>query len=251
MRFGPRRSPTHSRRARRGGWELRRLAKTVRDMAALLSARDDELAELKRQRDHLEYEAHHRVGNNLQVIISLLNMQHRAMNDPRAQAGIAETRQRINALALINRAVFEGPELSQVDIKVFLQGLLAELELEDPVDHPKFRVELAVELLTIHRDALAPLALFTLEAIVNARKHGLAKTGGRLEIAMRNTEALAIVSIADSGAGKGQPAAMRGRGVGQTLMRALARQINGQVNFEANAQGGLTTSMTFPTSRIS
>ena len=72
-------------------------------------------------------EIHHRVKNNLQVISSLLNMQQRALTDEAARAAISDTRQRITALALIYRALYQGPDLRRVDFGEFLDELTGQL----------------------------------------------------------------------------------------------------------------------------
>ena len=215
-------------------------------LAAVVIAREAALVEVRLQRDHLEREAYHRAGNNLQMIISLLNLQYRALSNPDARAAISETRQRISAMALINRAVFNGPSLTHVDLRQFIESLLDELTANDAIDGPRFEVELEIDLLAIDRDELAPLALFALEAIINARKHGLGRFGGRLRVNLSSLGALSTLSIADSGKGDGAVAAMTGKGVGQLLMRALARQLRGRVAFDPNPEGGLTTSLAFP-----
>ncbi len=78
-------------------------------MADAIVERDTSLRDNLAQKDALMREIHHRVKNNLQVITSLLNMQQRALTDPAARAAMSDTRQRITALALIYRALYQSP----------------------------------------------------------------------------------------------------------------------------------------------
>ena len=89
--------------------EIRALARTLDAMADTIVERDQSLRDSLAQKDALMREIHHRVKNNLQVITRLLNMQQRALADPAARAAMSDTRQRITALALIYRALYQGP----------------------------------------------------------------------------------------------------------------------------------------------
>jgi len=227
--------------------EIRELAETLDDMASLIVARDASLKEHLAQKDAMLREIHHRVKNNLQVISSLLNMQQRALTDPAARAAISDTRQRILALALIYRALYQSPDLRRVDLREFLEELIGQLITGEGGDSPAPRTNLSCEPLIIDPDRLAPIALFAVEAISNARKHGL-NAAGVLGVALHITAGEARLSISDTGVAGHAPQV--GPGVGRTLMIAFARQLGGEVGFEANPEGGLTAILTFPVPHI-
>jgi two-component sensor histidine kinase len=226
--------------------DIRELADRLDVMTTAIVARDRTLTENLIQRDGLLREIHHRVKNNLQVISSLLNLQQRSLTDPAARAAMSDTRQRITALALIYRALYEGADLRKVNLADFLEELIGQLIMTDAGQGPGIRTELAIDALTIDPDHLAPLALFAVEAITNAKKHGLMEAGGRLIVNFAVRGAEAELAITDSGR-PGSEAVMVGEGVGRTLMSAFARQLGGAVNFCPQAGGGLTARLTFPT----
>jgi two-component sensor histidine kinase len=166
------------------------------------------------------------------------------MSDPTAQAALSDTRQRISALALIYRALYQGEDLRSVDLSEFLEELIAQLVLADVGASGSIRTALTLEPLVIDPDRLAPLALFAVEAISNAKKHGLQAAGGQIRVALTATRGVARLDISDSGSGDDGP---EGTGVGRTLMKGFARQLRGEAAFFANPEGGLTTRLTFPT----
>jgi two-component sensor histidine kinase len=225
--------------------EIRELAETLEDMADAIVGRDASLRDNLAQKDALMREIHHRVKNNLQVISSLLNMQQRALTDPAARAAMSDTRQRITALALIYRALYQGPDLKRVDLRPFLEELTAQLVAGEVNSGPAVRTELSVDALVIDPDRLAPLALFAVEAITNAQKHAFAARGGVLTLAfhVRGEEAELVISD-DGEAGED---ALVSSGVGRTLMTAFARQLRGRAELVRNDQGGVTARLIFPT----
>jgi two-component sensor histidine kinase len=214
-------------------------------MAEGIVGRDASLRDSLAQKDALMREIHHRVKNNLQVISSLLNMQQRALTDPAARAAMSDTRQRITALALIYRALYQGPDLKRVDLRPFLEELTAQLIAGEMLHGPGVRTELSVDALVIDPDRLAPLALFAVEAITNAQKHAFAARGGVLTVNFHVRGDEAELEISDDG----QPSddALAASGVGRTLMTAFARQLRGRAELVRNASGGVTARLLFPT----
>jgi two-component sensor histidine kinase len=225
--------------------EIRDLAETLEDMADALVSRDATLRDNLAQKDALMREIHHRVKNNLQVISSLLNMQQRSLTDPAARSAMMDTRQRITALALIYRALYQGPDLKRVDLRPFLEELTAQLVSGDLVHGPAVRTEMSVDPLVIDPDRLAPLALFAVEAITNAQKHAFAGRGGTLSVDFTVHGEEAELAISDDGAGAEE--SLEASGVGRTLMTAFARQLRGRVELIRNARGGVTARLLFPT----
>ena len=225
--------------------EIRELAETLDQMAATIVARDAALHDNLDQKDALMREIHHRVKNNLQVISSLLSMQERALSDPAARVAMSDTRQRITALALIYRALYQGPDLKHVDLKPFLEELIGQLLSADIGSG--IRTEVRADRLSIDPDKLAPLALFAVEAVTNAQKHALQGKDGALSVAFTLRDGEAELAIADNGGGKPLPPdAATVSGVGRTLMTAFARQLRGKATLEPNALGGLTARLVFP-----
>jgi two-component sensor histidine kinase len=238
----------HPLRAQNAPPEIRNLAATLDGMAQTIAARNAVVRETLAQKEDLLREIHHRVKNNLQVISSLLNLQERALTDGAARAAMSDTRQRISALALIYRALYQGPDLKRVDFRDFMDELISQVLIGDNVRSALIRTEVDVEPLYIEADLLAPLALFAVEAITNAKKHGLAKADGVIGVHFHVFGDKAELTIADSGAAaKKQP--IVGEGVGRTLMVAFARQLRGEASFTPNPGGGLTAKLVFPTPR--
>ena len=225
--------------------EIRELAETLEHMADAIVGRDASLRDSLAQKDALMHEIHHRVKNNLQVISSLLNMQQRALTDPAARAAMSDTRQRITALALIYRALYQGPDLKRVDLRPFLEELTAQLVAGELTHGPAVRTELSVDALVIDPDRLAPLALFAVEAITNAQKHAFAHRGGVLTVTFRVHGGEAELDISDDGDAGDD--ALETSGVGRTLMTAFARQLRGRAELVRNPSGGITARLLFPT----
>jgi two-component sensor histidine kinase len=224
--------------------ETQALAHTLGLMADAIVERDKTLHDNLAHKDALMREIHHRVKNNLQVITSLLNMQQRALTDPAARAAMSDTRQRITALALIYRALYQSPDLRRVDVRQFLEELVAHLTAGEGGRPSNIRTQLTADDLEIDPDKLAPLALFAVEAITNARKHAYGDEGGLISVRFAVSPEEVVLEISDQG--RGDADGLAGTGVGRTLMSAFARQLRGRAEVGPGPQGGVVAALIFP-----
>ena len=225
--------------------EISGLARTLDEMAGAIVHRDHTLRDNLAQKDALMREIHHRVKNNLQIITSLLNLQQRALTDESAKAALSDTRQRITALALIYRQLYQGADLREVEVRPFLEELMAQLlNGAGPRTHP-VRTEIASDEMALDPDKIAPFALFLVEAVTNALKHAFPDRTGTIAVRFTVRGLEARLEIADDGVGA-LPEASAG-GVGSTLMTAFARQLRGRAEVERPDGGGTTARLIFPT----
>ena len=220
--------------------EIQMLGKTLDELAENIETRDRSLTASLAEKDALLREIHHRVKNNLQIISSLLNLQQRALTDPAARAAIGDTRQRISALALIYRTLYQSADIRQAD---FLGELTGQLVASESGRGPLVASSVEADSLIIDPDRLAPIALWAVEAISNAQKHAFAGRGGTLQVRFKRTDEGCVLEVEDDGPGALEP----GRsGVGLTLMNAFAKQLRGTAEVVSGAGGGILARLTFP-----
>ena len=93
------------------------------DKNVLLTGQEQLLAEKER----LLREIHHRVKNNLQVVMSLLNSQAASLEDKTALSAIQESQHRIRAMALIHQRLYQSEGLARIQMRPYLQEILAYL----------------------------------------------------------------------------------------------------------------------------
>lgn len=225
--------------------EINMLADTLQDMAEKIRDRTNRLEGALEMRDAAMKEIHHRVKNNLQIINSLLSLQSRKLRDPSAVAVLDDARTRINALSLIHRSLYEHSDIRSVDVRSFLVELVSHLDQALGADDQKVRIESRVDPDTIDADMAVPLALFTAEAVTNAVKHAFpGSRGGTVIVTYLRRPGEAILTVDDDGVGcetppQPQPGeAPQPSGLGSTLMKAFARQLNGVMEEGRSDSGG-------------
>ena len=136
--------------------EIRLLASTLDTLAETIMARDKALTDSLSEKDALMREIHHRVKNNLQIISSLLSMQQRALTDGPARAAVGDTRQRIAALALIYRTLYQSDDLRYADARIFLTDLVSQLVASATGQGPVITSSVEADSLVVDPDKMAP-----------------------------------------------------------------------------------------------
>ena len=68
-------------------------------------------------------EIHHRVKNNLQVISSILSLQHSHVEDQRLLAVLRDSKNRVRSMALIHEKLYRSSNLAQIDLADYVQDL--------------------------------------------------------------------------------------------------------------------------------
>jgi two-component sensor histidine kinase len=209
------------------------LAGSFDSMAENISEREKRLLSNLKEKDSLLREIHHRVKNNLQIIISLLNLQERKFQGSATEGIIQDTRSRVNAIALVHRGLYEGHDLSIIAMDDFLSRLIDELQTSLGTDAMGISVNLSVEKLNFVSDKAVPVALFVVEALTNSVKHGV-HAGGTIDIYLGQTNELVKVRVSDDGPYHEQPSSL---GTGSKLMKGFARQLQGEAELKSTPQG--------------
>ena len=224
--------------------EIRVLATTLDELAETITTRDAALLASIAEKDALMREIHHRVKNNLQIISSLLSMQQRALTDAQAKAAVGDTRQRIAALALIYRTLYQSDDLRYADARIFLTELVGQLIASESGRGYLVTSSVEADSLVVDPDKLAPLALWLVEAVTNAQKHAFAGRGGDLKVRFRVDGEVSVLEVQDNGPG---PSDTMSAGVGRTLMGAFAKQLRGEAEMVEAEGGGTIARMRFAT----
>lgn len=218
----------------------------VRDITAHKRAEEQLKASLK-EKEVLMQEVHHRVKNNLQVVSSMLNMQARVAKDKDASAVLAESRDRLNTMALIHTQLYETGNVSEMNMKVFLNGLLRQMLSSHPVQDTRITPVVRVDEYLLPISIAVHLGLIINELLINAFKYAFVnRKAGKIEVDFRVSEK-GVVSLTVSDDGVGLPDGFginASKTLGLRLVKILVEdQLHG--NLEINSNGGTTCKVEF------
>jgi two-component sensor histidine kinase len=232
----------------RAAWplELRDVAEGCERAAARLAAQQAALRAALERSELLMAEVHHRIKNNLQIVSSLLNLQAARITEPTARMEFEAARDRVRALATLHRHLYMHPDHETIDLRAFIEELGGQI-FQASGERPGERIALSVAApsLRISSDQAVPLALVITEAVTNALAFAFpGGRRGRLQVTVSADAERARLSVRDDGIGTGLDRAADRRGLGNQLVRSLARQLGGELRVEAGA--GTVVTLDFP-----
>jgi two-component sensor histidine kinase len=228
--------------------EFRDLGETFSTMAAAVQDRDRRLREALAQKSLLIKETHHRVKNNLQIVMSLLSLQAGKLRDPTAQSALRQAQVRVNALALVHRILHEIEDLGEVDVKLLIEDLAQQIHEGFGAERRDLKLELNIVSRQVPGDLAVPLTLFTVEALTNAFKHAypVGARGGIIRASLLPIAGGKLrLAIEDDGLGV-SPDAGGGSGIGTRLIQAFAQQVSGNATVSRRDTGGTVVELIFP-----
>jgi two-component sensor histidine kinase len=228
--------------------EFMLLGEALSEMATAIQDRDRRLRDAVDQKSTLVREVHHRVKNNLQIVMSLLSLQAGQLRDPAAREALLQAQMRINALALVHRILHEIEDQSTVDLKRLLEELTQQVTGGLGSEGKGMHLECDILQRDVSGDLAVPLALFTVEALTNIFKHAYpaGSSQGRISVSLRDIGAGRLrLAIEDNGVGFDLENAS-GRSIGSRLIHTFGIQVGGASTIRSVAGAGTVVELVFP-----
>ena len=224
--------------------EFKLLGDALSEMAEGIQDRDRRLREAVEVKSTLIKEIHHRVKNNLQIVMSLLSIQANQVRDQVAKDALLQAQTRINALALVHRILNELEDQSTLDIKQLLEELSH--QIAGGMSNDNVRVEVDVTSRVVSGSVAVALALFTVEALTNIFKHAFPEERqGVIRVGMQPTPGGKLrLSISDDGLGFAMNGT--GRSVGSRLIKTFGLQLGGVSSVHSEPGKGTVVDLVFP-----
>ncbi|MDN3582392.1 sensor histidine kinase [Mucilaginibacter flavus] len=224
----------------------------LQEQEKAINQKNEALQQLAAQKDNLLdekelliKEIHHRVKNNLQVVISLLNTQSAYLNDPHATSAIRQSQHRMQSISLIHQKLYQSESRALINMREYTHELIQYLRqsFDDAA-----RIHFNIDIADIELDVLkaVPIGLILNEAISNAIKHAFPADGsGRIDIELSCAGDQQLnLSVADNGKGLSPGFNIDlCKSLGINLMTSMCRQLNGQLSVKN--KNGVSIAITF------
>lgn len=199
-----------------------------------------------KEKDVLIKEIHHRVKNNLQIIISLLNLQSGYIKDEFTLKAVKDGQNRVRSMALVHEKFYQAEELSEINFNEYLEKLCQYLfqSYGDKSD----RIELTVtgDQILLDMDTAMPCGLLVNEIVSNAYKYAFpGNIKGFINLSLSKESGAVILKLHDNGIGLPPDFNLQSaESLGMQLIQALTNQLDGELVF--SKENGTTFEIKFP-----
>jgi len=136
---------------------------------------DQQLQASLKEKEVLLQELHHRVKNNLQVIISMIDLQCEKIEDKQICDELYKTVDRINSMALVHNQLYKSKDFLKVDINTYINRIAQNLFVSHGVDSAKISLKIGKSDIALSLDDAISCGLIMNELITNCLKYAFPK----------------------------------------------------------------------------
>lgn len=209
---------------------------TEKDIIASLKKTNTELQQINEEKTVMLQEIHHRVKNNLQVVISLIKLQTNSVEDKKTIAVFEELKMRLISIARMHEMMYLSEKINKIDFKSYVQEL-SEMVLESTDTSSDVQLTVNTNVENLSAEGVVPLALILNELITNSIKHAFdGRSDNRIAVSFKkNDENHYVLAYSDNGIWKEKKQKINGFGL--ELIDLLAEQLDGSVERVSSEEG--------------
>ena len=206
--------------------------------------------ELLQEKDMLLKEVNHRVKNNLQIVMSLLQSQSGYMQNKQAQEAILESQNRVLSIALIHDQLFNTDKVAEIDLASYISDLVHSLDYSINKGSYKVKINCNVDDILLDVSQAIPVGIIMNESVTNALKYGFpGNRTGEIKIVVKQIDQQIEMQISDNGVGLPVEFSLsRTKSLGINLIKGLTSQLKG--TFIINDSDGVSITVKFPIEAI-
>lgn len=189
---------------------------------------------IEKEKEALLKEVHHRVKNNLQIIVSLINLQLANFDDEGIEVALKETQSRILSMSLVHQRMHQTSNFSEIAFDEYAQQLIDNLTYLFNAKRGEFKLNIPEEF-TIDIETAIPMGLILNEIGSNFFKHCIVEgsTGKILSIDVElSGSGDYVLTCSDNGDGFPEGTNIeKSNSLGLELISSLVEQIEGDFKF--------------------
>jgi two-component sensor histidine kinase len=198
----------------------------------VITHKNEQLQHLLTEKEWLLKEIHHRVKNNLQIVMSLLNSQSVYIDNDAALTAIHDSQHRVHAMSLIHQKLYSTENVSSIEMSIYIRELVSYLNESFDTER-RIRFEFDIDPLEMDVSHAVPLGLIMNEAITNSIKYAFPDgRNGIVSLSLSDvSENHYLLSIADDGIGIPNDFKKTGS-LGMSLIKGLSEDLDGNFSME-------------------
>ena len=187
-----------------------------------------------REKEMLLQEIHHRVKNNLQIVISMLNLQARHVQDPLAADVMQAIRSRVRSMSILHERLYQHADLDCIDLEEYFEEICESLYAAYGISNRRITLKLDMPQIKVNIDSAITLGLIVNELVSNSLKYAFPDgQAGVLRIELVKHDSVQYtLTVSDNG--RGLPDSFdpqKSQSFGLKLVTSLSRKLDGNINF--------------------
>ncbi len=206
-------------------FRLRIRSDLIVKQSGIIESNNDKLRSSNKEKELLLSEIHHRVKNNLQLVISLLAMYSRNFNDAEMKDHFEAVSEKVMSISLIHEQLYKNEDYEVIDMEEYLSELKSKYEVLHVDD--RINISTTSDEISFNIETVMPLGIIVTELLNNSIKYALNhKNILQVYIELQRQGKKYILTYKDNG--PGYPTGhldSNGKTVGGFLVTSMVRQL--------------------------
>lgn len=206
---------------------------------------EQELKTSIEEKEILLQEIHHRVKNNLALVVSFLWLQKEKVKNEYLNHIFHDNILRIKSIALIHELLYESDRLSEIDIKTYFSDLI-EATRNTINARENVNIKLVCDRFYLNVNQVLPSALIVNELVTNSFKHAFSESevnDPAILIEVSQLDEKVSISVKDNGIGIPENFGVEHHSIGYNLIHSLLKQLD--ADFKIRKEEGTSVSFSF------
>jgi two-component sensor histidine kinase len=180
-------------------------------------------------------EVHHRIKNNLQMLVGLFNLQIESLGDEAAKQTLRENEARLTSMNLIHNSLYQHHDTNEIEMSAYVKKLLAHIKESFKTDGVTIALITNVEEIMLEADKAVAIGLIINELATNSLKYAFNGNSGTISLDMHlvNKTSLSL-SLADNGKGLPPASANNSTSFGLKLVSLMVKQLGAAISVQSN-----------------
>jgi len=197
-----------------------------------------EVEEAKNEKNFLLKEMHHRIKNNMQVMMGLLETQSFKVKDPRYKQMFQNHVDRIKAMSYLHQNLYDEKSRDMINMQEYLGSIIHNLQLMT-----SNTIHTQIEPCELNMQQALNVGLIVNEAVSNAIKYAYDDFNGTINVTLSRDNGRCMLHIQDFGKGY-DPASLGDETLGVSMIEDMAMFLE-QSSVTVNSEFGVSIVVMF------
>ena len=197
------------------------------------------LKQLSEQKDMLLSEMSHRVANSLQIIASILLLKAHSVQSDEIRNHLEDAHRRVMSVAALQQQLQASGHGDRISVGDYLARLTSTLTASMIGDRRAITLNVTSDAGDVVSEEAVSIGLIVTELVINALKHAfpLDVKAGHITVSYKVAGEEWTLAVKDDGQGMKIDPARKISGLGMSIVKALAQQLGGIVQYDSSDKG--------------
>ena len=196
---------------------------------------EDKIKASLEEKEILLRELHHRVKNNLQIILSLINLQSNGIKNQEDLEIFRESQSRVKSLAIIHEKLYQSADFANINFEEYIESLVNYLLSYYSADSIEVIINVKKDII-LNMDTAVPCGLIINELVTNSIKHAFKRNkSGKIYITLQSDNGCFTLIVSDNGEGIPPEVDLENpQKLGLQLVKSLTDQLEGKIEYNGS-----------------